>query len=254
MGLFYAAYFDASGDSDGFPVLSVAGAVAPVKKWVRFECQWNQALVGEGVTEFHASDFHSSRGEFRDWKDDAPRRSRFLNRLKQVIKDNTNKHFTTSVEIGAWDSVNKEFSLKEFFYSPYALAGYGVVDETRKWANRKGVASSIKYIFEEGDKGWGGLLKLCARDKIVPIRLPKQDAIPCQAGDLFAWKSRIVATNSLKTLEAIERNPAEKRENFQQLVKDLGSHDDVFPRPAFKGIFSYKALVQTCINYKVPRR
>jgi len=254
MGLFYAAYFDASGENEGFPILSVAGAVAPVSKWVRFERQWNQALADEGVTEYHASQFHSNHGEFRDWKGDVSRRAKFLDRLKQIIRDNTNKHFSTSVEIAAWDSVNKEFCLKEAFHSPYALACFGVIDETRKWGQRKGVSSSLEYIFQEGDKGWGGLLKLCAPHGIAPIRLPTKKAIPFQVGDLLAWKSRTVATNALRILEDTERNPTEKEKNSKELLKELGSHNDVFVRPAFKGIFSYRALVQTCINHKVPRR
>jgi hypothetical protein len=105
MVLLYASYFDASGKPGRHPVLSVAGAVAPVKKWIRFERDWQQVLKDEGVTEFHATDFAASRKEYEGWKDDKPRRTKFLNRLGKIIKDNTNKLFMVSVEIDAWDSV-----------------------------------------------------------------------------------------------------------------------------------------------------
>jgi hypothetical protein len=44
MGLLSAAYFDASGKQKGYSFLTVAGAVSPIKKWIRFEKQWMQAL------------------------------------------------------------------------------------------------------------------------------------------------------------------------------------------------------------------
>jgi hypothetical protein len=100
MVLLYAAYFDASGEAEGYAVLTIAGAVAPVKKWIRFETQWTDILHAEGVTEFHATDFASSQGEYVGWKGDKERRSNFLSRLIAVVKTNTNKLFSVSVELG----------------------------------------------------------------------------------------------------------------------------------------------------------
>jgi hypothetical protein len=256
MGMFYAAYFDASGKEDCSPVLTIAGAVAPLKKWIRFERQWKDALADEGVAEYHANTFNPGEGEFKSWKQDKARRSKFLTRLNKIIKDNTNKVFSTTIEIEGWCRTDKEFFLTEAFHSPYALAGYTVVYETIKWAKRKGVAAQVEYIFEEGDEGWKGLTILCARHRIVPIRLPKSKAIPCQAGDLLAWKSRNVAVNALKDIAVMQNaKPTDAlRSHFQRLVISLASHDDLFPRPAVKGIYSYENLVQTCLNFKVPRR
>jgi hypothetical protein len=119
----HAAYFDASSDRADFPVLTVTGAVAPVKKWIRFEHQWRTALAVENVSEFHATDFHASKGEYRNWKGDTVRRGAFLRRLQKIIKDNTNKLFIASVELEAWAEVNQEYCLEEFFHSPYASGG-----------------------------------------------------------------------------------------------------------------------------------
>ena len=51
MGMVSAEYFDASGKQEGYPFLTVAGAASPIKKWIRFETQSNQALKDEGVAE-----------------------------------------------------------------------------------------------------------------------------------------------------------------------------------------------------------
>jgi hypothetical protein len=51
MAVLHAAHFDASGESTGVPVLAIGGAVAPIKKWNRFEREWAAILKREKVTE-----------------------------------------------------------------------------------------------------------------------------------------------------------------------------------------------------------
>jgi len=207
MGMFYTAYFDASGkQTPKYKVLSIAGALAPVKKWIRFENQWSEVLKSERVSEFHATDFHASEGEYKDWKGDKERRSKFLSGLKTIIENNTNKLFSVSVELDAWEKVNKEYYLEEILQSPYALAGVFVVDQALGWAKRKGT-KNLQIVFEDGDEGWGGLLKLCLQRNFVPVRLLKQTAIPCQVGDFLAWKTRITGTNALRHLSKMGDNP-----------------------------------------------
>jgi hypothetical protein len=137
MGMISAAYFDASGKQKGYPFVTVAGAASPIKKWIRFEKQWIQALKEEGVSEFHATDFAASQGEYKDWKGDTPRRSAFVRRLMKIIKQNVNKLFMVTVEMSAWKEVNSEYLLAETLYSPYALAGFTVTNQAMRWVMRK---------------------------------------------------------------------------------------------------------------------
>jgi hypothetical protein len=252
MAILCAAYFDASGKQDGYPVLTVAGAVAPVKKWIRFEKQWRNVLLAEGVTEFHATDFAASQGEYKNWRNKT-RRAAFLGKLIGIIKENTNKLFSVSVEMDAWRQVDSEFLLTEGFYSPYALAGFAVIQQTVKWATRKRVAIP-EFIFEDGDYGWDGLLKLCAWDKITPVRLSKARAIPCQVGDLLAWKSRITATNSLRRLEQMERSIVSASEVAPLIRSDLASLSKLQVRPGMAYVFAHDALRRSCKLSKFPRR
>ena len=248
MRLCYAAYFDASGKAEGFQFMTVAGAVAPIKKWIRFKRDWSDVLRSEGVSEFHATDFACSQGEYRAWKNDKIRRSKFLKQLIKIIKENTNKLFTVTAEIDKWKSVNSEYLLEETFHSPYALLGLSVVCQALNWAKGKKVRSrsQIKLFFEDGDEGWSGLQQLCQKfNNFEPVRLPRGDAVPFQVGDLISWKSRIAATNALLELGA---------GNLQGIYDELASLDSVLVRPGHRSIYSYEYLVKTCETFKVPKR
>src|ERR1700752_3467846 len=161
MGMISAAYFDASGKQEGYHFVTISGAASPIKKWIRFEKQWTQALKKEGVSEFHATDFAASQGEYKDWKGDRARRSEFVKCLMNIIKENANKLFMVTVEMSAWKEVNREFLLAETLYSPYALAGFTVTNQAMRWAMRKKADSRFKGFFEDGDEGWDGLKQLC---------------------------------------------------------------------------------------------
>jgi hypothetical protein len=252
--MLYAAYFDVSGEPVGYPVFTVGGAVAPIKKWIRFERDWKLALAKEGIKQFHATDFAASQGEFKDWKDDKTRRSAFMRALVNVIRSNVNRLFMVNVEIDAWKEVNREYLLEEVFHSPFALCGYTAIKDTLKWSKRKGIRSPIKFVFEEGDDGWDGLKKLVALLNVVPIRLPKEHARPCEASDLIAWKSRIACTNGLrklnKILVAVRPNP----EGAQEVLDELRSLENILVRPGKPGVYSSDALRDTCKKSGIPKR
>lgn len=252
MAMLYAAYFDASGKRKGYAVLTIAGALSPVKKWIRFEKQWKAVLHAEGVKEFHATDFHASQGEYVGWKGDRERRSRFLTQLVEIIKTNTNKLFSVSIELAAWNAIDSEYCFRERFHSPYALAGFTVIDQTLKWAKRKRVKPP-EFIFEDGDDGWEGLVKLCVWDKITPIRLPKEKAVPCQVGDMLAWKSRITATNSLKKVRTMQQTGYDE-EMANLMDADLASMNRLQVRPGMFNLYTPESLLRTCKQNKIPRR
>jgi hypothetical protein len=242
VGVFYSGFFDASGENEGYPLLTVAGAVAPMKKWHRFDLEWKDALAVEGVKQFHMTDFAAHGGEFKDWKGNTKRRSAFFNKLVSIVQKNVNKLICCSVEIPAWQTVNEEYFLEEFFFSPYTLASYAIVQDGRKWAGKK--SGVHQFFFEEGDDGWDGLVKLCERAGIPPIRVPKS-ITPCQVGDLIAWKIRIAGTNSLEYL---------KIPDASQVLKELKSLQTVLVRPTHNKIFTLESLRETCKKNNIPLR
>ena len=255
MAVLQAAYFDASGESTGFPVLAIGGAVAPIKKWNRFEREWAAILKREKVTEFHATDFAASKGQYEDWKGDKPRRSKFLFDLANIIKKNANKLFMINIEIDAWEEVNRDYLLEEVFHSPYALCGYTAIQQVLKWAEGKHIANSrLKIIFEDGDDGWEGLKKLAERSDIEPIRLPRSAAIPCQAADMIAWKSRIAFTNALHRFGKVIAAPYADFENFRGIIDEWSSLEKVLVRPGTPGVYGREALLRTCKNSDILKR
>lgn len=246
-------YFDASGKERDV-VLSVAGSVAPVKTWGKFERDWNRILKKEGVTEFHATDFAASRGEYEGWKGDRPRRSQFLHDLGVVLRNSVNRLFMVSIEMGAWKNVNEKFLLQESFYSPYALAGFTVVSSVVDWRAKNSIEAPIEYIFEDGDEDWSGLKALCESSGITPIRLPKVKAVPCQAADMVAWKNRIACTEALKHLVSDDMTLNEMFSGIRDLVKDLESLNKVLVCPGDPLVYGADALIRNCKNWNVPKR
>lgn len=255
MALLYVAYFDASGENiPEYRVLAVGGAVAPIKKWDRFKRDWDKALKAENLSEFHYTDFAASTGEFKEWKGDKKRRSKFLATLKGIIKPNTNKFFMASIELDAWDEVNREYLLDEMFYSPFAVCGYSVVSQVMDWSHSKRIGSPIEVIFEEGDDGWNGLLKLCKRIGVVPIRLPKEKAMPCQLGDWIAWKNRIAATNAIARLKQSKRIAYSDKAVIAAMLVDWDSVENVLVKPGNPHFFGRDALLMSCKASRIPKR
>ncbi len=254
MSIAYSSYFDASGKYPRHPVVSVSGGIATTKKWATFERDWKRILRDEGLSEFHATDFASSLKEYKDWKGDTKRRSSFLKTLAAIIDRNVTRFFMVSVERDAWDAVNAEYQLEENFHSPYALAGFSVVIHAMKWAKSREIKSPIEFIFEDGDEGWSGLRQLCSPDQVTPIRLPKEKAVPCQLGDLLAWKNRIAATNSLKLLSKVEGSDIPDIQSFNQIFTEMESLNKILTRPGTPLVYGPKSLLKTCKGSRVPKR
>jgi hypothetical protein len=255
MALAFAAYFDASGKHDIHPVITVAGAVSTVTKWVRFEKQWCEVLKREGIKEFHATDLFSFQGEFKSWKGDHSRRTKFVVDLAEIAKANVNKIFSISVELAAWNVFDEDYYFSERFHSPFAFASFGVIDQVIKWAKRKRLKKLPDFIFEDGDDGWEGVCDLCKWDKIVPIRLPKAKAVPCQLGDMLAWKGRIAASNALNNLRRMESEGNYDDETINELRREMDSLNKLYDRfPGEANLFSPEAMKRTCEKNNVPRR
>ena len=254
MAMMYTGYFDASGKKHSNKFVTVAGAVAPVNKWIRFVKDWSAVLSRESVTEFHATDFASCGGEYAGWTD-KKRRAAFLKDLGALVRRDTNKLFSVTVEVDAWNVVNKKYQLNEYLKSPYALAGSGAVLLVRKWARGKEIKTPIKYIFEDGDElpDWTGLKALCAKMRTEPSRLSKTEAIPCQVGDMVGWKVRIAAQNTDRINSKV--NPAVfDPKLLEDVLAELRSLDTVMVRPVDNKILNEDRLVNTCISNRVPLR
>jgi len=241
------AYADASG-KDGMPVVCVSGVVAYMRRWIKFEQQWNALLTSEGIKQFHATDFASSQSEFKAWKGDIKRRGVFFKALVEIIRDNVvTSPLSISIETADWVAVNKKYMLSEAYHSPYAICGYAFVGECSRWAAARPKKTRIKFVFEQGDDEQG-LRSLCRKDSVEPIFQSKLAAVPCQAADLIAWKSRIACTNSIRLSSRLDKinNPETTRGLIGKLLKEYASLMKGIPTELEPRVFSRDNLVDIC--------
>jgi hypothetical protein len=247
-----AGYFDAAGKNKGTGILAVAGIVAPVKKWIRFDHRWTEILAGEKINTFHMTDFASNKGEFKNWRGDTERRGRLWSRLMNLITQTANKMIFIAVELDGWEAANREYELAEKFHTPYSLCAFTAVLASLKWArNRKQVP--IEFFFEDGDEGKDGLIKLCAPDRIEPIfRSKRLSAL--QAADILAWKARTVCRNASSLTQKIEDSREPDFASYDQILKELESFEKVKVRPNVAGIYSKEKLISACLKNRVARR
>jgi hypothetical protein len=81
--MIYSAHFDASG-TDKDHVIVVAGGISSVARWVKFEREWNNALLRHGLPEgtiFHMTDFAVCKGPFAVYKGQSAKKAKLFSDL-----------------------------------------------------------------------------------------------------------------------------------------------------------------------------
>jgi hypothetical protein len=238
----YAAYFDASGNRQQ-PALTVLGFVSEVGRWKEFEFAWKKILRAESLTYFHMTDFVARKPPFDKWPDDESgkaRRDRFFRSLLGAVTGKTERGFSVMLPIQEYESANRVYQIDEWFGGPYPFAGLGCAIKLKKWADAKQV-QHLQVFFESGDEGQGALCKrLETLLGMTPVFKPKEELIPFQAADLAAWEgSKLIKTAQSKLGDYIGI-----RKSF--LALDAGPKD--------WGSVLREDIIQTCRNYRVPRR
>src|SRR3990172_8990662 len=83
------ACFDGAGkETNKYNIVVVAGFASFAGLWEEFTRKWNQRIVKDGLTYFHAGDFAKSVGEFENgWKGNTTRREALASDLMQIISE-----------------------------------------------------------------------------------------------------------------------------------------------------------------------
>ncbi|HCC56729.1 MAG TPA: hypothetical protein DEQ47_05605 [Solibacterales bacterium] len=195
----FTAYFDASGTEHDQLCLAVAGFVSTTDKWVEFDQRWNERLAKDGIKYFHMNEFNNpgSKGEFRNWSYDDPRRPLLHRDLIGVITDHVDRHFGCCVITEALNGLTLQ-ERQEWHLSAYALAGRSCAAQLRLWCETWG-GRVPRMVFERGDHGRGELEKILKLNKFSdPVFEPSRDVVeggfitkgmvPLQAADLLAFE------------------------------------------------------------------
>jgi len=198
------AYFDESHD-DRFHMTFVCGWAANANQWKEFEYGWKLFLAKNDVPYFHMREFAHSVGPFAKWKGKEGTRRGFMRGAAQIIVDTIERGFFCCVSDQIFEDFDKKYELRNFFGSPYALAGRTCTNMVVESAStpttfpRRG----IEYVFEDGAVDKGGLIDamkinprlpapifLPGRDQKPTKKSPtgKQGVVQLQAADYLAYE------------------------------------------------------------------
>ena len=214
-----------------------------------FEGAWKEILsVNPNISHFHMTDFASSREGWESWEGESQKRAQLISDLLNCIKKNTNKGFALSIGQQDYDTANREFALAEELGSRYALASIAILGRLRKWADRKNIKfrKQLSIIFEDGDAGWGQLLKVARNEGFNASQESKAGIRAFDACDLVAWITRR-SIHDLYVKELHLQGPTERKQIVQSFSRVKPTLQDM-------GRLSLAGMRNICRDLKVPKR
>lgn len=142
-------YLDDSGKHAQSPITTVAGFVATAEQWLAFETQAEKIFSETGVTLLHATDMHSTKGEFEGWR--ILRKQAFVARLCGALKT----HIPLAISMSAVKATYADAASRrdrKRTVTPYTFCTNLVLDrilrnpKVGRQANEDGIA----LVFETG--------------------------------------------------------------------------------------------------------
>jgi hypothetical protein len=189
------AYFDDSGTSATDPVVVVAGYLATVEMWARFDRRWSTLLAQYEITGLHRVDLENFSGEFKDWN--PRRRTEFMKKADAIIKHCTYSGFGVAIPKSDFEAVCPDHHP----YRTYGLFGwcaYGCIASIKLWCSKKNVTEPIQYVFEAGTTGQNQFNQLLhdlyrdpairKEDRIGGWSFQGKSLLPLQAADVVAYE------------------------------------------------------------------
>ena len=186
----FAAYFDDSGTHPESVVSVVAGFIAPVDQWVRFQAEWQECLRAAGLESFRMVDYASQQPPY-DWDDS--KRKRVLAQLLTTIKLRTHGAFAVAVLTKPYYEARPHIpSLGDL--SAYGFAVMQCVKHVGRWSARY-ASGPVSYVFDAGvSKGQVETIMsyvLELPDYQIPVYsfARPADLSPLQAADVLAYET-----------------------------------------------------------------
>jgi len=215
----YTCYYDASStQEESTRPLVVVGLLSTVKKWLKFEREWERVLEEFEAPYLHMKEFAHSVGPFATWKNDDAKRAGFIGSLIKVLKRRVNMVFQYRLVPDVFHKFDREYMLTEAFGNPYAFTTMATVRLAQYWFESHYPKDQIEHVVEKGDAGQPRLLALFAGLPYVPALKPKVDPktgqhlVPFQAADLLAYEAYLNIFRHLKgQKQVIRRSLAELR-------------------------------------------
>jgi len=244
----YSAHFDASGNKR-HDVLTVAGCVSSLKRWVKFEKQWNATLENAGLPEgtvFHMTDFVSGKKPFDIFKGDSEKRRQLISDLVACMVAHIGAVFSVCIVNADYAAVDEHWLLHENYGPPYSLAGLVILQKTKEWLAKKSSAPVTEFFFEKGDEHQGELDKRSNTHCGIDLNFKtKAEMVQFQPGDLVAWKYRQAATGA---------DLGTKTGDMAKLNSVLRSLDPIRGLYGFNAVYTVDSIIEACKRSGVAKR
>jgi hypothetical protein len=149
----FVAFIDESGNDNNSTVFAMAELLlCDLSSWY-FGQDWTEMLARFGVSEYHASDFHGRRGDFRGWGD--IQAEAFQDCAVSLFLKWEVKHGAVGIP---WDDFKRSFADTGFhkrlrpavskWRKPYLHAFQHMVADLRQYADHQPKGHYIRPIFD----------------------------------------------------------------------------------------------------------
>ena len=206
------AYFDESRRDPGGSILAIAGYFGRTTEWRRQCREWNNVLARYGIKRgLHMKEFAYSKGDFKIFEDNEPRRREFLAKLLNTLYKNPPRFVAVgcAVDIKAFAELPAEKTVT-FKHNPYLFAFVlcvrGAIDS--EYIKHLPISETMGFVFDRRDDFQHQALDLFDTVKNMPTiphreRLgdvafaARVDSPPLQAADFIAYEVRKDLENRL---------------------------------------------------------
>lgn len=228
----FGAYFDESGTARDARILVVAGYIAPVDRWKKFEVAWWQTLANAGLdptkTAFHMTDFEArkqahmkGRTPFADWSD------RKAKAVFESLLGIMQKYILFGVAIAVVVDDYERWQPGNATLNRYAFCAIRCVHRVAAEMHRVGLQGDIAYVFGDGvfgseqvsqsvagvldDPEWRQEYRMASLELGGTLKY-----LPLQAADIGVWETRRYCVTARNTL-----NEAGLRKSLESLYATI---------------------------------
>jgi hypothetical protein len=222
------AYFDDSGHHGDTKAMVIAGFVASVDQWLRFERDWNFVLRLPHIDldYLHMKELRSGKGKFAKFKDNLELQTDLFRRLHCVIESRITTSFSSGVLLDDYDRVNKEFMVEESLGSPLLLASKMAIKKMMDWHLAKRNGEPFQVVMDEGINEWGALDEWFYTSYQFRLQPGNAKLPPLQASDHVAWEiHRSMSNVAAGKVEYFD----EQRGSIQSLLRRLTKAEQTAP-------------------------
>jgi hypothetical protein len=205
-----AAFIDESGNDGQSSVFAMATVLLSQSSSYYFGNDWQNMLANFGVSEFHASDYHGGRGDFRGWT--ADQRNELQTAIVELLQKWQVKH---SAALVANNDYRRSFVDTGFnrtirptiskWKKPYLIAFQHTVLDLRECTDHQPKGCYIVPVFDNCKEFMSQARQYYdqrnADGKLGGMHVPdtRQEYAQIQAADFFAWEYRVFAERCVAT-------------------------------------------------------